>query len=260
MLWGAGIGLANVQGEVANWLAENEIPFVSSWAGLTYFDHDHPGFLGQIGVYGNRGANFVLQNADTVLAIGSRLDNRQRSGNSKNFAVGAIVHVLDVDTEELEKYRDDGYRTTHIDFSSLPAVLPKVAVPSMSQEWLDYVADMKERYYAKETSTLAARLNTLSPYDVVRRINTMIDKDAIVVADTGATVCWVHQAFKVKNHNLFTAGGNSPMGYGLPAAIGAKIAAPHRQVVSFNGDGGFQLNIQELQTLKHHNLDVVVVV
>jgi acetolactate synthase-1/2/3 large subunit len=70
----------------------------------------------------------------------------------------------------------------------------------------------------------------------------------------------VHQAFKVKNHTLFTAGGNSPMGYGLPAAIGAKLGAPRRQVVMFNGDGGFQLNIQELQTLKHHGLDVAVVV
>ena len=98
------------------------------------------------------------------------------------------------------------------------------------------------------------------PYDIVRRVNEMIDRDAIVVADTGATVCWVHQAFKVKSHTLFTAGGNSPMGYALPAAIGAKIAAPDRQVIAVSGDGGFHLNIHELQTLKHHNLPVAVIV
>ena len=81
-----------------------------------------------------------------------------------------------------------------------------------------------------------------------------------MVGDTGAAICWLHQAFKVKEHTLFTAAGNSPMGYSLPAAIGAKLEAPERQVVSYNGEGGFQLNLQELQTVKHHDLDVAIVV
>ena len=85
-------------------------------------------------------------------------------------------------------------------------------------------------------------------------------EDAIVAADTGAAVCWLHQAFKIKKQNLFTAGGNSPMGYALCAAIGAKLAAPDRQVISYNGDGGLQVNIQELQTVKHLGLDIAVVV
>ena len=260
VLWGAGIGLAGVQKEVIEWLTETRLPFVSSWAGLTYFDHDHPGYLGQIGVYGNRGANFVLQNADTVLVLGSRLDNRQRSGNPKNFAIDAKIHVVDIDEEELKKYSTDGYQTSHINFRVLPAALSGVVCPRISAEWCNYTSAMKSLYFGKEISTSAMRLNTLSPYDVIRKINKLINRDAVVVADTGACVCWVHQAFKVKDHTLFTAGGNSPMGYGLPAAIGAKLAAPDRQVVSFNGDGGFQLNIQELQTLKHHNLDLAVVV
>jgi acetolactate synthase-1/2/3 large subunit len=260
VLWGAGIGLAGVEDAVSAWLARTGLPFVSSWAGLTYFDHDRPGFLGQIGVYGNRGANFALQNADAVIVIGSRLDNRQRSGNTKNFAAGATVHVIDVDGEELRKYRNDGYRTSQLDFRELPAVLQQTASPAISPDWSDYVADLKARYYGRETSTSAIRLNTLSPYDVVRRLSESVARDAIVVGDTGAAVCWLHQAFKVKAHTLFTAGGNSPMGYALPAAIGAKLAAPHRQVISYNGDGGFQLNIQELQTLRHHDLDVAVVV
>lgn len=260
VLWGAGVGLAGVERETAGWLADSGIPFVSSWAGLTYFDHDHPGFLGQIGVYGNRGANFVLQNADTVIVLGSRLDNRQRSGNTRNFAVGARVHVVDVDQEELRKYNNDGYVTSFLEFRDLPDVLARLPKPELSADWSTYAAEMKAAYFGKETSTSALRLNTVSPYDVIRRINDLIDRDAIVAVDTGACVCWVHQAFKVKQHTLFTAAGNSPMGYALPAAIGAKLAKPERQVVSFNGDGGFQVNIQELQTLKHHDLDVAVVV
>ena len=260
VLWGGGIAMALVQLQVADWLRATGLPFVASWAGMGAFAHDHPGYLGQIGVYGNRGANFVLQNADTVIAIGSRLDTRQRSGNARNFAIGAVVHAIDVDEEELKKYRNDGYGTTRLDLQNLPAFLPQLRAPLQSQEWQSYVAEMKDRYYRREISTSAARLNTLSPYEVVRRINTLVADDAIVIGDTGACVCWLHQSWQIRKHTLFTAGGNSPMGYALPAAIGAKIETPNRQVVSFNGDGGIQLNLQDLQTIKHHGLDIVVVI
>jgi acetolactate synthase-1/2/3 large subunit len=260
VLLGAGVGLAGVEREVIDWLRKTGLPFVSSWGALGFFDHDQPGFVGQIGVYGNRGANFVLQNADTVVVLGSRLDNRQRSGNAKNFAVGATVHVVDVDHEELAKYLGDGYRVSHLDFAHLPEVLRALEPPAPDGEWNAYVAEMKQRHYLKESSSSAARLNSLSPYDVVRRLNEVIARDAIVIGDTGAAVCWLYQAFCVDKHTLFNPGGNSPMGYALPAAIGAKIDCPDRQVISYNGDGGFHINIQELQTIKHNNLDVAIVV
>ena len=261
VLWGGGIAMAGVESAVSAWLKKTGLPFVSSWAGLSAFDHSAPGFLGQIGVYGNRGANFVLQNADAVLVLGSRLDNRQRSGNAANFAIGAAVHVVDIDDAEIAKFGDDiRYRGTHLDLAALPDVLDSVVNVNADPDWLSYVQDMKNIYYGREVSTTALRLNTLSPYDVVRRLSEIINDDAIVAADTGAAVCWLHQSFPIKNHTLFTAGGNSPMGYALCAAIGAKLEAPERQVVSYNGDGGLQVNIQELQTLKHLNLDIAVVV
>jgi acetolactate synthase-1/2/3 large subunit len=260
VLWGAGVGLAGAEKETAAWLDKTGLPFVSSWAGLTYFDNEMPGFLGQIGVYGNRGANFVLQNADAVIVLGSRLDNRQRSGNADNFAVGAEVLVIDVDQEELRKYENNGYATIHMDLADLPALLPNLPSPSPSAEWTGYISEMREKYKNKEFSTSAKRLNSLSPYEVIRRLNEAMDEDAVVAADTGACVCWVHQAFKVKKHVLFTSGGNSPMGYALPAAIGAKMEAPERQVVSINGDGGIQLNLQELQTIAYNKLDIAVVI
>ena len=260
VLWGAGIGLAGAVDAVCDWLARTGLPFVASWAGLSAFDHDHANYVGPIGVYGNRGANFALQNADAVIVLGSRLDNRQRSGNPRNFAIGAAVHVIDVDPEELRKYHSDGYRTSLLDFAWLAEVLAATVVPAPNEAWSSYVREMKDRYFGRERSTSAIRLNTLSPYDVVRRMNEVIERDAIVVGDTGAAVCWLYQAFKVKRHRLVSAGGNSPMGYALPAAIGAKLAAPARQVIAYNGDGGFQLNIQELQTLKHLDLDLAIVV
>lgn len=260
ILWGGGVGLAGVSGALSDWLEASKIPFVASWAGLSSFSHNHPAFVGQIGVYGNRGANFVLQNADALIVLGSRLDNRQRSGNATNFAVGARVHVLDIDGEEIKKYGGGRYTGSVIDLKLLPPILERIERPSLSDEWSNYVETMASTYRGQETSSVAKRLNSLSPYEVVRRISEVIDKDAVVIGDTGAAVCWLHQSFVVDRHTLFTAGGNSPMGYALCAAIGAKLTAPERQVISYNGDGGLQVNIQELQTIKHYGLDIAVVV
>ena len=260
VVWGGGVAMADVQGELADWLKSSALPFVASWAGLSAFPHKHPGFVGQIGVYGNRGANFVVQNADAVIVLGSRLDNRQRSGNADNFAIDAKVHVLDIDGEEIKKYGGGRYTGTAIDLRALPQVLAGLAKPELSTEWTSYVKSMTETYRGGETSSTARRLNSLSPYDVVRRLSEVVDKDAVVIGDTGAAVCWLHQSFTVDQHTLFTAGGNSPMGYALCAAIGAKLTAPERQVISYNGDGGLQVNIQELQTVKHLGLDMAIVV
>jgi acetolactate synthase-1/2/3 large subunit len=260
VLWGGGVAMADAGNVLSAWLADNEVPFVSSWAGLSAFPHSHPCFVGQIGVYGNRGANFVLQNADTVIVLGSRLDNRQRSGNAENFAIEARIHVLDVDIEEIRKYGGGRYTGTVLNLKALPRVLQSLPRPRISSEWRDYLREMRLTYRGCETSSSAKRFNTLSPYDVVRRLREIVEDDAVMVADTGAAVCWLHQSFEVSNHKLFTAGGNSPMGYALCAAIGAKLTAPDRQVISYNGDGGFQLNIQELQTIRHLGLDIAIVV
>ena len=252
--------MAGAEAALSDWLHHSGVPFVSSWAGITAFNHGHPGFVGQIGVYGNRGANFVLQNADAIIVLGSRLDNRQRSGNTDNFACGAVVHVIDVDDEELKKYGGGRYRTNQMNLKSLPGVLENLAPVALDPDWLSYVAEMRAEYHGSEASSTAQRLNTLSPYEFVRKLSAIVEPNAIVAADTGAALCWLHQAFHVKQHNLFTAGGNSPMGYALCAAIGAKLEAPGRQVISYNGDGGFQVNIQELQTIKHLDLDIAVVI
>jgi acetolactate synthase-1/2/3 large subunit len=201
-----------------------------------------------------------LQNADTVIVLGSRLDNRQRSGNADNFATDATVAVVDVDVEELRKYVSDRYRGIHLDLYDFPKLAAQLPSVNLDPEWIAYVSEMKSAYYGRETSSTALRLNTLSPYDVIRRLSEIVDEDAVIAADTGAAVCWLHQSFSVKRQTLFTAGGNSPMGYALCAAIGAKLEAPQRQVISYNGDGGLQVNIQELQTIRHLDLDIAVIV
>jgi acetolactate synthase-1/2/3 large subunit len=257
VLFGAGIGLAGSQKEVEEWLVKNNIPYVSSWNGTTYFNHNNENFCGNIGVYGNRGANFILQNCDRLLVLGSRLDNRQRSGNTKNFAIGAKVMVVDVDKEELKKYKIDNYDAIELNLKHFPNIAKNINLDkNISSDWRSYVFKMKKKYFGIDASKFAKENNTLSPYLIVQKINKMIKEDAIVVADDGANLCWVFQIFHRTKQVIYTAGGNSPMAYSFPASIGAALHSPEKQVIAFTGDGSFQMNIQELQTVFHYKLPI----
>jgi acetolactate synthase-1/2/3 large subunit len=261
VLVGAGIGLAGASDAVMGWLDSQGLPFVSSWSGMSYFNHEHPTYCGHIGVYGNRGANYLLQNSDTLLVLGSRLDNRQRSGNPKQFAPAAKVLVIDIDAEELKKYAADGYCAREFDLRYVSQVLEGCTVLAGSEKWSDYVMRTKLRYLWSPVCD-AAELSAgeVSPYAAVQRLNQAMDRDAVVVSDCGANLCWVYQVFKRTGQTLYTAAGNSPMGYALPAAVGAALVADGRQVVCFIGDGGFQMNIQELQTIVHYELPIKIVI
>ena len=260
VIFGAGVGLAGSEAWVERWLKKTGIPFVASWNALTYFNHDAKNYLGNIGVYGNRGANFALQSADRILVLGSRLDNRQRSGDTDGFGLSAKFLVVDIDGQELAKYPKKKYSTVKLDLRHLAMILNGVRAPAGSASWTAFVHELKKKYFGVYPSTTAEEQGTLSPYWAVQAINRAVDPDAIVVADDGANLCWVFQTFHRTRQTLYTAGGNSPMGYSFPAAIGAAIQNPRKQVIAFTGDGSMQMNIQELQTLKHNNLNVKVVI
>lgn len=260
VLFGAGVGLAGAEIAVAEWLKKSGIPFVSSWNGLTYFNHDLPNYMGNIGVYGNRGANFILQNADRILVLGSRLDNRQRSGDIVGFGMSAKFLVLDVDTEELKKYDPNKYETLLLNLKHFPDICQSLEPMQQKTPWIDFFRLMKKRYFGKYPSSTAESEQSLSPYAIVQEVNRLISRDAIVIADDGANLCWVFQAFHRTGQTLFTAGGNSPMGYSFPASIGAALHQPNRQVIVFTGDGSFQMNIQELQTMAYHKCNIKLII
>lgn len=262
VIFGAGVGLAGTERSLESWLNTNHIPFVSTWASLNYFNHDTPNYVGHFGVYGNRGGNFAIQNADRILVLGSRLDNRQRSGNPNNFAPHAQFMVLDLDPAELQKLDPDRY-TNQIwfDLRKLPEVLPQVKINEISQTWSRYLQNLKSKYFNKDTSGYSQTHGTMSPYLVVERLQAIADDNAIITTDAGANHCWVYQSFyKNQDQLLMTSSGHYAMGYALPASIGAALVAPDRQQICCNGDAGIQMNLQELQTVKEYDLDVKVVI
>ncbi len=257
VLFGAGVGLSGKSDTVLDFVNANNIPFVTSWNGSGFINHNEDNYYGSIGVYGNRGSNFLLQSADKILVVGSRLDNRQR-GNVKKFAPLAHTLVLDIDQGELDKHKNDkNYKCERFDFrNSNPVFNDLDLILGNTSPWLEYCKKIKNKYFGICPSSSAKKYGSLNPYDVVKDINSKIKDDAIVTVDDGANLCWVFQAFHRTNQIIYTAGGNSPMGYSFPAAIGAAIHSHDRQIICFTGDGSIQMNIQDLQTMSHLKLPI----
>jgi len=261
VVFGAGVELAGVEKELEQWLRSTNIPFVASWSALNSFDHSMENYCGHFGVYGNRGGNYVIQNADRILVLGSRLDNRQRSGNPNTFGPSAKFLVVDIDEEELKKYPSPQYEGIVLDLTHLPSVLQNAEVYPVRKYWKDYVKEMRDTYLNKDISVGAKEAQSLNPYEFIQRLNSMATDKAIFVTDAGANHAMTYQIFKRNgDQKLITSSGHYSMGYSLPAAIGAKMMNPETDVYSINGDGGIQMNLQELQTLIEYNLDVKVVV
>lgn len=253
---GAGAALSGVAREIQNWCEDSNIPYVSSWGALTYLDRSKPNYFGSLGVYGGRGANWLVQAAQELIVFGSRLDNRQRTGNASGFAPFANITVLDIDSEELKKYHSlPNYSCLNYDLAEIATDLKQVR---SFQEWSTSARGTTLKL--EEGFDRSVSKDEFNPYEAVRIAQSKFENNSIVVSDCGANLCWVYQSYLPDTSFLFTAGGNSPMGYSLPAAIGAQLKNKDKKVYCFIGDGGLQMNIQELQTIVAYNLPITIFV
>ena len=255
LLLGQGIKLGKAGDEIKSLVEKLQIPFVVSWGGFDILPHDHPLFIGDIGVYGSRGGNFAVQNCDLLISIGSRLDTRQTGGDLSTFSRDSYKIMVDIDANEV--YKDRGLKI------DLPIVsdskwfilnlLDRVEEVQLHDDWFKYI-DQYKNY--KEIRPL--KNNTLTSYEFLEELNQHIPNNATIIPDEGGNLVWSMQSIKIKGtQKIYSNFGNSSMGYGLPSAIGAAIANKG-PVICIDGDGGFQMNLQELQTVKHYNLPIKI--
>jgi acetolactate synthase-1/2/3 large subunit len=225
---------------------------------MTYVERSSKLYLGSIGVYGNPIANWAIQASDRIIVFGSRLDNRQRTGSPKGFAPFAKKLVLDIDDQELKKFaNDESYTTILFDLSHVSDLL-KTKIDYANEIWRTELD--KVQNFISDGIENSVPVGNLNPYYGMRAIQKKFNEKAIVVTDCGANLCWVMQSYLPDTTYVFSAFGNSPMGYSLPAAVGAQIANPDKEVFCFIGDGGLQMNIQELQTIDYYNLPIKIVI
>lgn len=209
--------------------------------------------FGFIGAYGHRYANIIVEKCDLLISLGSRMDTRQTGVKKELFAKNATLVRVDVSEDELANQ----INTDEIDIrcnlkSLIPAMLSDKRF--VFNKYSDWVLECKN---IKENLT---DIDALVPNKLVREISKYIPENAIITTDVGQNQVWIAQDFQIKeNQTILFSGGHGAMGYSLPAAIGAYYAGK-RPVISFNGDGGLQMNIQELQFIKREKLPIKIIV
>lgn len=261
VLAGHGIMIAGAE-KVLSALAEKaELPVGCTMLGLSGMATDHPQYVGMLGMHGNLGPNVNTNRADVILAVGMRFDDRV-TGDVRKYAPNATIIHIDIDASEFDKTVKCGLHVQSDARKALEALLPLVERKDRG-EWR---ASFDKHGRVEEERVMARELACAAPDGcmlmggVVRKVCEAFGNEAIIVTDVGQ-----NQMFAVKyskfnrSRSLISSGGLGTMGYGLPAAIGAKIGVPDRQVVLFCGDGGLQMTIEELGMIMEYGVDVKIV-
>jgi len=258
VLVGGGVRLSKAQDELIKFIHKTRIPVVTSLMGLDTFPHNDQSFVGMIGSYGNRYANLTIANSDLVLALGTRLDTRQTGTKPETFARGAkIVHV-DIDLYELHNkiIADFPINSDVKNFLFALNNFIDEYDKDKIEPWRQAIKRYKERYPSFKTPVNGV----IEPNFLMHKLSEFVPADAIICVDVGQIQMWAAQSLEVKKSQRFlTEGGMASMGSALPMAIGASFAKPDKIVVVITGDGGLQLNIQELQTIYHHKLPIKII-
>ena len=254
LLAGGGISYAEASKELNEFAERYQIPVVTSLLGQGTIATSHPLFLGMGGMHGSFAANIAMTEADFMISIGCRFDDRL-TGNPKTFAKNAKVAHIDIDPAEIGKIISADIPVVGDAKKALQMLLAEPAVHNNTEKWIEKVTKDKNRVRSYDKKE-----RVVQPQAVIERIGELTNGDAIVVTDVGQHQMWTAQYYPYQNERqLVTSGGLGTMGFGVPAAIGAKIANPEKEVVLFVGDGGFQMTNQELAILNIYKVPIKVV-
>ena len=253
---GHGVLLSNATEELYKLATTCQVPVVNTLLGLGSFPGEHQLSLGMLGMHGTVYANYATNEADVVLALGIRFDDRI-AGVPKEFCKEATIIHVDIDPAEIGKNKLIDVPIV----GDLKHVLNEInheLTPQTHEEWLERIREWREEYPIRVRPHEG---DSLLPQKVIHEIDNILKGNAIVVTDVGQHQMWTSQFITFSKPNtIITSGGAGTMGFGLPAAIGAQVAQPDKKVVLITGDGGLQMNSQELLLLKAYNIPVKVVI
>lgn len=236
-------------------LAEQaSLPTTMTLMALGAMPMDHPLSLGMLGMHGARYTNYVLEEADLLICVGARFDDRA-IGKTAEFCPNAKIIHIDIDRSELHKVKDAHVAIAGDVGQVLSELLPRVK-PQLRKRWLSHVESLKGRF----PLAMPGVDNPRSPYGLIHAVANCLDDSAIITSDVGQHQMWVAQAYPFRrSRQWLNSGGLGTMGFGFPAAIGAALAAPDRTVVCFSGDGSLKMNIQEMATAAQENVNVKII-
>ncbi|MGC8749335.1 biosynthetic-type acetolactate synthase large subunit [Hydrotalea sp.] len=260
VIFGQGVILGKAEQELKAFIEKGNFPAAWTVLGLSALPTDHPLNMGMLGMHGNYGPNVLTNECDVLIAVGMRFDDRV-TGRLDKYAKQAKVIHLDIDPAEIDK----NVQTTVPVWGDCKETLPmltQLIQPNNHTAWINRFREYAQQEY---DVVIQNELNPTSPImtmgEVIKTLNELTNGDAIVVTDVGQhqMVACRYAKFNQSKSNI-TSGGAGTMGFGLPAAIGAKFGAPTRTVVAIIGDGGFQMTLQELGTIMQFNVDVKILI
>jgi acetolactate synthase-1/2/3 large subunit len=247
---------------VKNFIEENQIPYFVSWSAIDLFPEDDPLNIGRVGIYGDRASNIILQQADLLLTLGTRLAIPQIGYDKKDFARNASKWIVDIDQTECLKFDGLGWNVINCSVTELLEELQSKIIPAQNnylsnQNWKNIISETwcqlpRIKQVGKRISPMPGYVHSA---DAIALINKRMNQDAIVVTDVGAGLLTGHYMYeKVGTQRFFTSQGLGEMGFGLPGAIGAHFADTEKQIICLNTDGAMMFNLQELQVVKEHKI------
>ena len=259
LLGGGGIKLAGAIDDVLELGNILKIPCIATWNALDIFASNYKYYRGRVGTYGGPGRNFTIQNSDLLLSIGSRISGRITGGVVDSFAREAFKFIVDVDDAALDPNFQQVKGDVNINCDAKVFIKKlieraKYKINKQYNTWLNLTESWRDKY-DPVLPEYHQQDKFVNPYVFIEKLSYYCKPEDVIIADCGGNVVVTNQAFKTKiGQRLYSSNGNSPMGYSFAGAIGACFANVKGNVICLIGDGGFTMNIQELQTVKNYNL------
>lgn len=259
ILAGQGILLSNASEELKEFSEKSGIPVASTLLGLSAFPTNHPNYVGYLGMHGNYGPNVNTNQCDVLIAIGMRFDDRV-TGNVTKYAKQAKVIHIEIDRAEINKIITADV-AVHADAKEALTELTKLVQARDHKEWFDSFHKLNKEEHDKVIQQEMHATGQIKMAEVIMDLSTKTNGEAIMVTDVGQHQMIASRYYKFKNPRTnVTSGGAGTMGFALPAAMGAKLAIPQKQVVAVIGDGGYQMTVQELGTIMQYKIPVKIMV
>jgi acetolactate synthase I/II/III large subunit len=261
ILGGHGIKLSYSKEEFESLVNSYQIPILLSWSGIDLLPTSHPYNFGTSGLYGQRCANFVVQNCDLLIVIGSRLALPQTGYNIEAFAPNAKIVIINNDKEELTKYPSRYDVPIYDDCKSFINKLLSFTPPPPKKDWYEKCVSYQKSFPLIEETHKKDDLSYDNSYVLINNLSFLMQEEDILVIGQGTPLPSAHQAFETKKDQIiFASNGLGEMGNGLPSAIGASLGAPNKNIILLDGDGSMMMNLQELQTVVGYKLPIKIIV
>ena len=258
---GSGIRLGKAYPEFLKLIDKLHIPVVTAWNAHDLLWDEHPCFVGRAGTVGTRGGNFVIENCDVLLVLGCRMNIRQISYNFRDYAKNAYKIMVDIDAAELQKPTFKADLPVHANVKDVIGALLSMEskTTEIQSRWLQWCRNINAQYPATLPSYYAIK-KPMNPYAFMTEFFKQLSEGDDIICGNGSACVITFQAANLKKEQrMFTNSGCAAMGYGFPAAVGCAVANQGKRVICIDGDGSFQMNIQELQTVVYNHLNIKII-